>query len=186
MKKSGHSRSLVLAGFLLVLATACDLPKKSRFDEVAGVDVCALITTVEAEHILGPLESAARGTTTAGSGIAGECTWTFTVLATSGATSELGTLYAMMSTRASSPHTPSLGRYFEISQSEVEASLGATPWEMEDLGDKAFLYQTRRPDHSEMWLLQSETLFMLRMMGGSAAQLEEFARALSRELEPKD
>jgi hypothetical protein len=33
--------------------------------------------------------------------------------------------------------------------------------------------------------LQSETLFILRMLGGSAAQLEEFARALARELEPK-
>jgi hypothetical protein len=57
---------------------------------------------------------------------------------------------------------------------------------MEDLGDKAYLYQTRQPDHSELWLLQSKTLFVLRMMGGSAAQLEEFARALSRELEPKE
>jgi hypothetical protein len=97
-----------------------------------------------------------------------------------------GTLYAMMGTRASSPHGPSAASFFKISQPEVEASLGAAPWAMEDLGDKAFLYQTRRPDHSELWLLQSETLFILRMMGGSAAQLEEFARALSRELEPKE
>jgi len=181
MKKSGHSRSLALLPCLLVLASACDMPKKSRFDEVAGVDVCGLISTVEAEHILGPIKSAARGVAS-GQGIAGDCTWTFEALATSGQ----GTLYAIMSTWASSPHGPSLDRFFEISQPEIEASLGATPWAMEDLGDKAFLYQTRRPDHSELWLLQSETLFMLRMMGGSAAQLEEFARALARELEPRE
>jgi hypothetical protein len=180
MKKSGYAKSLALLSCLLVLASGCDLPKKSRFDEVAGVDVCALITTAEAEHILGPLESAERGTNS-GQGFAGDCTWSFKVLATSGQ----GTLYAMMTTRASSPHGYSAEQFFELNQPEIEASLGATPWKMEDLGDKAFLYQTRRPDHSEMWLLQSETLFMLRMMGGSAAQLEEFARALSRELEPK-
>jgi hypothetical protein len=92
----------------------------------------------------------------------------------------------MMTTRASSPHGPSVRQFFKISQPEIEASLGATPWAMEDLGDQAFLYQTRRPEHSELWLLQSDTLFMLRMLGGSAAQLEEFARALSRELEPKE
>jgi len=181
MKETVCSRSLALLPCLLVLTSACDMPKKSRFDEVAGVDVCQLITRAEAEHILGPLESAAPGAV-AGQGIAGECTWSFKVLATNGE----GTLYAMMTTRASSPHGPSPGRFFEISQPEIEASLGAAPWQMEDLGDQAFLYQTRRPDHSELWLLQSDTLFMLRMLGGSAAQLEEFARALSRELEPKD
>jgi hypothetical protein len=181
MKSTEYSRSLVLLPCLLVLASACDMPKKSRFDEVAGVDVCQLITKAEAEHILGPLESAAPGAAN-GQGIAGECTWTFKVLATNG----IGTLYAMMGTRAASPHGPSAASFFEISQPEVEASLGAAPWAMEDLGDQAFLYQTRRPDHSELWLLQSETLFILRMLGGSAAQLEEFARALSRELEPKE
>jgi len=44
-------------------------------------------------------------------------------------------------------------------------------------------------EHSELWLLQSDTLLTLRMKGGSAAQLETFARALSREMalppEPK-
>jgi hypothetical protein len=180
MKRAEYSRSLALLPSLLVLVSACDMPKQSRFDEVAGVDVCGLITQAEVEHILGPLEDATPGAAS-GPGIAGECTWSFKVLATSGK----GTLYAMMTTRASSPHGPSPGRFFEISQPEIEASLGATPWEMENLGDQAFLYQTRRPDHSELWLLQSETLFILRMLGGSAAQLEEFARALARELEPK-
>ena len=181
MKNTAYARSLALLPCLLVLASAGDVPKKYRIDEVAGVDVCQLITRAEAEHILGPLESAAPGAV-AGQGIAGECTWSFKVLATGGR----GTLYAMLTTRASSPHGPSPASFFKISQHEVEASLGAAPWAMKDLGDKAFLYQTRRPDHSELWLLQSETLFMLRMMGGSAAQLEEFARALSRELEPKE
>jgi hypothetical protein len=166
---------------LLVLASGCDMSKKSRFDEVAGVDVCQLITSAEAEHILGPLVSVQAESAT-GPEIAGVCTWTFKVLATQGT----GTLYAMMLTHASSPHTPSLDTYFEVSQSEIQASLGASPWEMDDLGDQAYLYQTRRPDHSEMWLLQSKTLFTLRMLGGSAAQLEAFARALSRELAPQD
>ena len=181
MKKPEYASSFALLSCVLVLAGGCDMPKKSRFDDVAGVDVCALITTAEAEHILGPLESAKRGANS-GQGFAGECTWSFKVLATGGR----GTLYAMMTTRASSPHGYSAKQFFEASQPEIEASLGATPWKMEDLGDRAFLYQTRRPDHSEMWLLQSETLFTLRMMGGSAAQLEEFARALSRELNPKE
>jgi hypothetical protein len=167
----------------LALTSSCDMPNKSRFDEVAGVDVCALITSAEAEHILGPLQSTQPGTVTqSGSGIAGECTWTFKSLTGTGT----GTLYAMMSTHASSPHAPDLDSYFDISQAEIEVSLGASPWKMDDLGDKAYLYQTRQPDHSEMWLLQSKTLFMLRMLGGSAAQLEEFARALSRELTPKE
>ena len=181
MRTLGYSRIFVLMPFALVLASACYKPPQSRFDDVAGVDVCALITSAEAEHILGPLESATPGVST-GQGIAGECTWFFKVLATNGQ----GTLYAMMTTRASAPHGPPLQQYFRISQAEVEASLGATPWKMEDLGNQAYLYQTRQPDHSEMWLLQSDTLFVLRMLGGSAAQLEEFARALSRELEPKD
>ena len=180
MDKSKLPRTLALWPCLLVLVTACDTEKKSRFDQVAGVDVCALITSAEAEHILGPLESALPGTAS-GSGFAGECTWTFKSLATGGQ----GTLYAMMTTRASSPHGPSPEHFFLMSQPEVKASLGAEPWAMKDLGTKTFLYQTRQPDHSEMWLLQSQTLFMLRMIGGSAAQLEEFARALSRELEPK-
>jgi hypothetical protein len=180
MKKSGYAFSLVLALSVLVLLTACELPKKSRFDDVAGVDVCTLITAAEAEHILGPVESAERGTNS-GQGFAGECTWSFKALATG----SKGTLYAMMTTRASSPHGMSPGQFFDVSQPEIEASLGATPWRMEGIGDKAFLYQTRRPDHSELWLLQSETLFIMRMMGGSSAQLEEFARAMSRVLEPQ-
>ena len=165
----------------VLLASGCDMPKESRFDEVAGVDVCALITTVEAEHILGPVESALPGPVS-GQGFAGQCTWLFKVLATG----EAGTLYVAMTTHASTPHGPSVSQFFEVSQSELEVSLGATPWEMKDLGDKAVLYQTRRPDHSEMWLLQSQTLFIMRMQGGSAGQLEEFGRALSRELEPKE
>lgn len=183
MQRGTVLRSLATMSCLLVLTSGCDMPKKSRFDDVAGVDVCALITSAEAEHILGPLQSTVPGIVTqSGSGIAGECTWTFKTLATNGK----GTLWVMMTTRASSPHAPNLDTYFDISQAEIEASLGATPWKMEDLGDKAYLYQTRQPEHSELWLLQSETLLMLRMMGGSAAQLEEFARALSRELEPKE
>lgn len=185
MIRSNVLRSLVLVPGLLVLVTACDTAKKSRFDQVAGVDVCALITTAEAEHILGPLESAQPGATV-NTGFAGECTWTFKPLASGGATNARGTLHAMMTTRASSPQGPSPEHFFLMSQPEVRASLGAEPWAMKDLGTKAFLYQTRRPDHSEMWLLQSQTLFMLRMIGGSAAQLEQFARALSRELEPKE
>jgi hypothetical protein len=180
MSGKRSAASLTLIPCLLALIGGCDTGGKSRFDEVAGVDVCQLITTAEAEHILGPLQGTEPGAAT-GQGIAGECTWSFRVLATNGQ----GTLYAMMTTRASSPHGPSPTRFFRISQAEVEASLGASPWEMRDLGDRAVLYQTRRPDHSELWLLQSETLFMLRMLGGSAAQLEQFARALARELEPQ-
>ena len=91
----------------------------------------------------------------------------------------------MMTTRASSLHGPSPARFMAVSQAEVEASLGASPWPLPELGDQAILYQTRLPEHSELWMLQSDTLVILRMMGGSAAQAEQFARALSRELQPK-
>ena len=64
-------------------------------------------------------------------------------------------------------------------------SLGAAPWPMKDLGDVAHLYQTRDPNHSELWLKQAETVVIMRMNGGSSAQLEEMARLLAREFAPK-
>ncbi len=173
-------RWCVLYCSCLLLLSACDNSLKSRFDEIAGVDVCQLITPAEAEHILGTMLKEPLSVTT-GTGFAGACTWTFTRLNSR----ESATLYVMMITRASSLHGPSPARFMAVSQPEVEASLGASPWPLPDLGDKAVLYQTRQPDHSELWMLQSDTLLTLRIMGGSSAQLEQFARALSRELEPK-
>jgi len=161
--------------------SACDAGLESRFDDIAGVDVCALITPAEAEHILGPLKKTASSPVNPGSGIAGDCTWTFTRLNSQ----DSATMTVMMTTRASSLHGPSPARFMAISQPEVEASLGASPWPLPELGDKAILYQTRVPEHSELWMLQSDTLLTLRMLGGSAAQLEQFARALSRELQPE-
>lgn len=166
---------------LLLALTACGAGVESRFDDIAGVDVCALITAAEAEHILGPLNKTASSPVNPGSGIAGDCTWTFT----RPNSKDSATMSVMMTTRASSLHGPLPSRFMAVSQPEVEASLGASPWPLPELGDKAILYQTRLPDHSELWMLQSETLLTLRMMGGSAAQLEQFARALSRELQPK-
>lgn len=162
---------------LAIMLSACDSSPPSRFDQVAGVDVCALISTAEAEHILGP---ALKTPTTefAGSGVAGNCTWTFTQLSSN----QPATLYVMMVTRASSPQGHSPAQFLALSEPEISASLGANPWPLEGLGDRALLYQTHRPEHSELYLLKSETLLTLRIIGGSAAQLEEFARALSREL----
>ncbi len=166
---------------LLMPLSACDAGLESRFDDIAGVDLCALISPAEAEHILGPLQDTTSSPVNPGSGIAGDCTWTFTRLNSK----DPATLFVMMSTRASSVHGPSPARFMAVSQAEVEASLGASPWPLPELGDQAILYQTRLPEHSELWMLQSDTLLTLRMMGGSAAQLEQFARALSRELQPK-
>jgi hypothetical protein len=180
--QANQSRNWVTALALLLLLSACDSGVKSRFDEVAGVDLCALITEAEAEHILGPLTNTSASTVVPGSGIAGDCTWTFTRLNSS----ESATLSVMMTTRASTVHGPSPASFMAVSQAEVEASLGASPWPLPNLGDKAILFQTRLPEHSELWLLQSDTLLILRMMGGSASQSEQFARALSRELQPKD
>lgn len=166
---------------LLLALTGCEAPLESRFDEIAGVDVCALISPAEAEHILGPLKKTAASPANPDSGIAGDCIWTFTRLNSQ----DSATLSVMMTTGASSLHGPGPARFMQISQPEVEASLGASPWALPELGDRAVLYQTRQPEHSELWMLQSNTLLILRMMGGSAAQAEQFARALSRELLPK-
>ncbi len=168
----------------LFMLSACDSGTPSRFDEIAGVDVCQLISPAEAEHILGLIRDS-KTTITTGSGFAGDCTWTFKPLTSS---SE-ATLYAAMMTKASSPPGTSPARFMDISQAEMEASLGARAWPMEDLGDQAYLYQTSRPEHSELWMLQSNTLLTFRIMGGSASQMEDFARALSLEMalpaEPK-
>jgi len=177
-----RSRNWSTALGLLLLLSACDSGLKSRFDDFAGVDVCSLITAAEAEQILGPLIKTSASTAMPGSGIAGDCTWTFTRLNSR----ESATLSVMMTTRASTVHGPSPASFMAVSQAEVEASLGASPWPLPDLGDKAILFQTRLPEHSELWMLQSDTLLILRMMGGSASQAEQFARALSRELQPKD
>jgi len=177
---AARSGIALCATLCLAFLQGCNSGKKSRFDEIAGVDICQLITRAEADQILGPIEKT-DSTQTSGSGIAGDCTWTFK----SPGNEQSATLFVMMITKASSPHGPSPARFLSISLPELEASLGASPWAMEDLGDQAYLFQTRRPEHSELWMLQSNTLLSMRMMGGSSAQLESFARAMSRELEPK-
>jgi hypothetical protein len=177
MQAVPKSVAIAALACLAAMLGACDRSLPSRFDQVAGVDVCALISSAEAEHILGPSLNPPT-TEAAGSGIAGNCTWTYKQLSNN----QQATLFVMMVTRASSPQGPSPARFLAISEAEISASLGANPWPLEGLGDRALLYQTHRPEHSELYLLQSETLLTLRIIGGSAAQLEEFARALSREL----
>jgi hypothetical protein len=184
MITQASTRVLTTILFSLFLSTACDSGLPSRFDEVSGVDLCQLISPAEAEHILGPLQDT-KSSVTSGSTFAGDCTWTFKSLSSG----KEASLFVLMMTAASAPPGTSPGRFMAISQPEVEASLGANPWPMQNLGDQAFLYQTSRPEHSELWLLQSHTLLTFRMLGGSSAQLEQFARALSREMtlpaEPK-
>lgn len=172
--------ALLLALSLVPALSGCESKPGSRFDQVAGVDVCQLITAAEAEHILGP-SLKDPFTEASGGGIAGNCTWTFKQL-TSG---QPATLFVMIVTQASSSPGQTPARFLAISEPEITASLGASPWPLEDLGDRALLFQTQRPEHSELYVLQSETLLSLRIMGGSAAQMERFARALSRELAVK-
>jgi hypothetical protein len=169
--------AVLAAAALLTGLAGCAKQPASRFDLVAGVDVCALVSAAEASQILGP-EIKQPFAEITGEGIAGNCTWTFRQLTND----QQATLFVMMVTRASSPQGPPPSHFFNISQQEISASLGANPWPLEDLGDRAVLFQTRRPEHSELYLLQSETLLTLRIIGGSASQLEAFARALSREI----
>jgi hypothetical protein len=169
---------IALPAWLLVLLLAgCDGGTHSRFDQVAGVDVCQLISSAEAEHILGPALKTPT-TEASGGGIAGNCTWTFKQLSSG----EPASLSVMMTTRASAGPGLPPARFLAASEAEIAASLGAEPWPLDGLGDRALLFQTRRPEHSELYVLQSETLLSLRIMGGSAAQMEQFARALSREI----
>ncbi len=167
-----------MAVFLLALPlVACEQGLPSRFDQVAGVDVCQLVSPAEAEHLLGPALKAPFSEASGG-GVAGNCTWSFKQLSSG----EPATLFVMMTTRASAGPGLSPARFLAVSEAEIAASLGAEPWPLEGLGDRALLFQTRRPEHSELYVLQSETLLALRIMGGSAAQMEQFARALSREI----
>jgi hypothetical protein len=177
VRRIARATALAVTATLLLGLAGCAKKPPSRFDLVAGVDVCSLVSPAEAEQILGPELQPPHAEPT-GSGIAGSCTWTFRQLTNE----QQATLFVMMVTRASSPQGPPPSHFFTISQQEISASLGANPWPLEDLGDRAVLFQTRRPEHSELYLLQSETLLTLRMLGGSAAQLEAFARALSREI----
>lgn len=172
------ARLAMLAAILLALLLAgCDRGPHSRFDQVAGVDICQLVSSAEAEHILGPALKPPAAEASGG-GIAGNCTWRFRQLSSG----QPATLSVMMTTRASAGPGLSPARFLAASEAELAASLGVEPWQLPDLGDRALLYQTQRPEHSELYLLQSETLLSLRMMGGSAAQMEQFARALSREI----
>jgi hypothetical protein len=163
-----------------VLALLAGCGKKSRLDQEIVVDACQLVSPAVAERLLGPLVDE-PAPVAAGGGIAGNCTWRFKAMKGD----EPARLDVMISTLGSAGHGIKPSRWFDVSQEEVRVSLGAAPWAMKDLGDVAYLYQTRRPDHAELWLRQSETVVVLRIFGGSAAQLEDFARALARELEPK-
>lgn len=153
--------------------------KKSRFDEAAVVAVCNLVSQAEAERILGRLIEQPKPQQA--SAVAGDCTWSFK--STSG--SNRATLYAMLMTHGSSGKFQDLDRWFALSLEEAKVSLGAQPAEVKDLGDRAFLFQTPQPDHSEIWMKQGQTYAVLRITGASASQLDRFARVLASELEPK-
>ena len=153
--------------------------KKSRFDESTVVNVCSIVGQAEAEGILGPLSE--PPTEQQASGIAGDCTWSFK----SASAGNSATLYAMLMTRGSNGKFQDLDRWFAQSLEEARVSLGAEPAKVKDLGDRAFLFQTPQPDHSEIWMQQGKTYLVLRIMGASASQLESFARVLSRNLQPQ-
>src|SRR4249919_2010033 len=151
---------LVMTLGVLLMLSGCS--KESRFDESTVVDVCEIVSQPEAEHILGPLIERPTPQLHA-SGMAGDCTWTFKP--TSGSNS--ATLNAMLMTHGSNGEFQDLDRWFKMSLDEVEVSLGAHPWEMKDLGDEAFLFQSPQPDHSEIWMRQGKTYVVLRITGAS-------------------
>ncbi len=169
---------LVITLSLLLMLPGCG--KESRFDESTVVDVCKIVSQAEAERILGPLIEQPKPQLHT-SGVAGDCTWTFK--STSGSNS--AALYVMLITHGSNGEFQDLDRWFKMSLDEVKVSLGAHPWEMKDLGDKGFLFQSPQPDHSEIWMRQSKTYAVLRINGASSSQLDSFARILARELAPK-
>ena len=169
---------LVITLSLLFMLSGCG--KKSRFDEATVVDVCSIVSEAEAQRIFGPLSEQPKPQPH-GSGVAGDCRWSFK--STFGGNN--ATLFVMLMTNGSSGEFQDLDRWFKMSLEEVKVSLGAHPWEMKNLGDKAFLFQSPQPDHSEIWMQQSKTYAVLRITGASSSQLESFARILARELEPK-
>lgn len=169
--------SLVIVVGLLFALSGCG--KKSRFDETIVVNVCSIVSQAQAENVLGPLSEPPREQQA--SGVAGDCTWSFK----SASGGKSATVYAMLMTRGSNGKFQDLDRWFEMSLEEAKVSLGAQPAKVKDLGDRAFLFQTPQPDHSEIWMQQGKTYAVLRIMGASASQLDSFARVFAKELEPK-
>ena len=167
---------LVMALSVMIVLSGCG--KQSRFDEKISVNVCSIISQAEAENVLGPLSEPLREQQA--SGVAGDCTWSFK----SSAAGNNATVYAMLMTRGSNGKFQDLDRWFETSLEEAKVSLGAEPAKVKDLGNRAFLFQTPQPDHSEIWMQQGKTYVVLRINGASAAQLESFARIFSKGLEP--
>jgi hypothetical protein len=167
-----HIHRLAIALIALFVLAGCG--KKSRYDETNTVDVCGILSRTAVEDLLGPLNGQPKGRQA--SGAAGDCTWSFK----SASGKKDATLYVMLMTHGSNGEFQNLGRWFTASLEEAKVSLGAEPEEVKDLGDRAYLFQTPQPDHSEIWMQQSKTYLVLRIEGGSSAQLKTFAGVLSQ------
>jgi len=175
--------ALLLASIssLLLLLTGCE--KKSRFDDKKVVNLCAVVSQAEAETILGPLIDEPKADP-ASAGLAGTCTWHFK----SAAAGMDGRLTAMLVTEASNTWPQGIGRWFAASLPELKAELDAHPVELNNLGDRAFLYQKFKPN-TNYWAIamqQSRTCAILRIEGAGSSQLERFAAILAREARARD
>jgi len=178
VRRIGVAARLATAFSVLFMLSACG--KKSRFDEKAVLDVCQIASEAEAEGILGQLTEKPKPEPQ-DSGMAGNCTWRFE--SASGADA---TLSVMVMTHASSTGRQDPDRWFEMSLSELKASLDPHPLELKKLGDRAFLFEFPKPGLSEILMRQSRTYAILKISGANSSQLRSFAGIVAREAAAKE
>jgi hypothetical protein len=160
--------------------TGCE--KKTKFDKVASVEVCELVSSDEAARIIhSDFTAKSSGPRY---GFVGSCKWSFRQSGKifSKTSPYDASIDVFISNTASSKRQIHLKKFFELDRQERHTVDGITPWELEDIGTQALLYQKLQPDQSSIMIRQSDTLISLEAKGASASQLYEFAKILATRL----
>ena len=161
-----YARSIMLV--LIAAFAVCGCNRKPRINgELDTLDVCALVTTAEADRVIGPANNASTAAAHE-PGFAGACDWPFS------RNEAPARLSAWVMTKASASNlvtTPTRWFNNETRLAEARANLG-DPARIRGIGDAAFLYGTI------LFARQGETVLIVRTDRGDAAQIEDFARLL--------
>jgi hypothetical protein len=156
-------RSAALAALTLLTIAGC---KQSRINDAEAIDVCQLVSSTEAERILGP--AAVSAPAEREPGFAGSCTWSIQ------ASDAPVRLSAQVMTRASASSlltTPK--NWFEnpVRLGEAKASLGE-PDKINGLGFVAWRYGTR------LFARKGEVVVVVYSDRGGVVQMEPLAQTL--------
>jgi hypothetical protein len=156
-------RYVALTGLSLLALAGC---RQSRVNDMESVDVCQLVTSVEAERVFGPLTE--DPVTTNGGAFAGGCSWSFRP----GATPASVSAYVMTRASAANLMTTPKG-WFEdpVRLGDVKANLGE-PNVINGLGYVAWLYGTT------LFVRKGEIVIVLHTDHGEVAQMEKLAQTL--------